>query len=77
MARGKGVRLQRYKDGELSDARVFRKAEGLTWTDSAGRVHARPVADLKDWMGDRAQAGRLAPQGFPKTNKFGELPDGK
>jgi topoisomerase-4 subunit A len=77
MARGKGVRLQRYKDGELSDARVFKKAEGLIWTDSAGRVHTRPVVELKDWMGDRAQAGRLAPQGFPKTNRFGELPDGK
>jgi len=76
MARGKGVRLQRYKDGELSDARVFRKAEGLSWTDSAGRVHARPVSELRDWMGDRAQAGRLSPQGFPKSNKFGALPDG-
>ncbi len=72
MARGKGVRLQRYKDGELSDARVFLKAEGLSWTDSAGRSHTRPVADLQDWVGERAQAGRLAPQGFPKSNKFGE-----
>ena len=77
MTRGKGVRLQRYKDGELSDARVFKKGEGLTWTDSAGRVHTRRVAELKDWMGDRAQAGRLAPQGFPKSNQFGETPDGK
>jgi topoisomerase-4 subunit A len=77
MGRGKGVRLQRYKDGELSDARVFVKKEGLTWTDSAGRAHTRTVAELRDWMGDRAQAGRLAPQGFPKSNKFGELPDGK
>jgi topoisomerase-4 subunit A len=73
MARGKGVRLQRYKDGELSDARVFSKAEGLSWTDSAGRLHSRPVAELKDWIGERAQAGRLSPQGFPKSNKFGEI----
>ena len=73
MARGKGVRLQRYKDGGLSDARVFAKEEGLTWTDGAGRLHTRPVAELKDWLGDRAQAGRLAPQGFPKSNKFGEV----
>ena len=72
MARGKGVRLQRYKDGELSDVRVFTKAEGLSWTDGAGRVHARPVAELKDWMGERAQAGRLSPQGFPKSNRFGD-----
>ena len=72
MTRGKGVRLQRYKDGELSDARVFAKAEGLSWTDSAGRVHTRAVAELKDWMGERAQAGRLSPQGFPKSNRFGD-----
>ncbi|MGH6922740.1 MAG: DNA topoisomerase IV subunit A [Propylenella sp.] len=72
MARGKGVRLQRYKNGELSDARVFRKGEGLSWSDGAGRVHTRTVAELRDWMGDRAQAGRLAPQGFPRSNRFGE-----
>jgi topoisomerase-4 subunit A len=35
-------------------------------------VHTRSVAELKDWLGERAQAGRLSPQGFPKTNKFGE-----
>ncbi len=72
MARGKGVRLQRYKDGELSDVRVFSKAAGLSWTDGAGRLHTRKSAELKDWTGDRAQAGRIAPQGFPKTNRFGE-----
>jgi topoisomerase-4 subunit A len=71
MGRGKGVRLQRYKDGELSDVRAFAKADGLSWTDSAGRLHTRPVAELKDWIGERAQAGRLSPQGFPKSNKFG------
>ncbi len=73
MARGKGVRLQRYKDGEISDARVFKKADGLSWTDAAGRMHMRTVKELRDWMGDRAQAGRLAPQGFPKTNRFGDV----
>jgi topoisomerase-4 subunit A len=77
MARGKGVRLQRYKDGEISDARVFRAETGLTWTDGAGRIHTRSVAELKDWMGDRAQAGRLAPQGFPKSNRFGEALEAK
>jgi len=71
------VRLQRYKNGELSDARVFKKAEGLSWTDGAGRVHTRSVKELRDWMGDRAQAGRLAPTGFPRSNKFGEPPDEK
>ena len=42
MARGKGVRLQRYRDGGLSDARVFKLADGLTWRDSAGRTFTSP-----------------------------------
>ena len=73
MARGKGVRLQRYKDGEVADARVFSAAAGLTWTDGAGRIHTRSLEELRDWLGDRAQAGRVAPPGFPKSNRFGEL----
>jgi topoisomerase-4 subunit A len=71
MARGKGVRLQRFKDGNLSDLRVFKKADGLTWLDPAARTFTLPVTELKDWVGQRAQAGRLAPRGFPKSNKFG------
>jgi topoisomerase IV subunit A len=71
MARGKGVILQRYKDGSLSDVRVFRKAEGLSWLDPAGRTFTLPMSELKDWLGQRAQAGRLAPRGFPKSNRFG------
>ena len=71
MARGKGVRLQRYKDGGVSDARVFAMAEGLSWTDSAGRVFVVAKADLKEWIGERASAGRLPPRGFPKNNRFG------
>ena len=70
MVRGKGVRLQRYKDGGLSDAKVFKMAEGLRWTDSAGRGFTRGETELLEWRGDRAQAGRLVPKGFPKTNKF-------
>ncbi|WP_350334517.1 DNA topoisomerase IV subunit A [Coralliovum pocilloporae] len=70
MTRGRGVRLQRYKDGGVSDAKLFKGEEGLTWTDSAGRTHTRSLEDLADWCGDRAQAGRLAPSGFPRTNKF-------
>ena len=70
MARGKGVRLQRYKDGGMSDARVFAMAEGLTWKDSAGRTFTVSKADLKDWIGNRAEAGRLPPKGFPKNNRF-------
>jgi topoisomerase IV subunit A len=66
--RGKGVRLQRYKDGGLSDARAFALAEGLTWRDPAGRV--RTETDLSDWSGPRASAGRMAPRGFPRDNRF-------
>jgi topoisomerase-4 subunit A len=71
MTRGKGVILQRFKDGGLSDARVFKKAEGLSWLDSAGRTFTLPWSELKDWVGVRAQAGRLAPKGFPRSNRFG------
>ena len=71
MTRGKGVRLQKYKDGGIADMRVFRREDGLTWMDSSGRSFVRSMADLKDWLGDRAQAGRLPPKGFPKSNSFG------
>ena len=71
MARGKGVRLQRYKDGGLADARVFSLKEGLTWRDSSQRTWTVSAADLKEWVGNRAEAGRLPPKGFPKNNKFG------
>ena len=70
MARGKGVRLQRYKDGGIVDARVFKMKDGLTWTDSAGRNFTLPRTELKDWIGNRAEAGRLPPKGFPKNNRF-------
>ena len=70
MARGKGVRLQRYKDGGVSDVKVFKLAEGLAWTDSAGRAFLRQEAEMLEWRGDRAQAGRLVPKGFPKNHKF-------
>jgi len=69
MTRGKGVRLQKYKDGGLSDARAFRLADGLTWTDSSGRTWT--VNDLAEWAGARAQAGRMPPKGFPRNNRFG------
>ena len=69
MSRGKGVRLQKFRDGGLSDAAAFNLKEGLQWVDSSGRSWT--VTDLKDWLGERAQAGRLPPKGFPKNNKFG------
>jgi topoisomerase IV subunit A len=78
MGRGRGVRLQRYKDGGLSDVTTFKAEDGLTWIDPAARVFTVPIKELADWRGNRADAGRLAPKGFPKINKFGRLPeDGK
>ena len=68
MVRGKGVRLQKYKDGGLSDITTFNLSEGLTWLDPAGRT--RSETNLEDWTGKRATAGRMAPRGFPKNNKF-------
>ncbi len=69
MPRGKGVRIQRYKDGGLADGKVFAKKEGLTYTDTAGRMFT--LTELRDWWGARAQAGRLPPKGFPKSGRFG------
>ena len=71
MSRGKGMILQRFKGGGLSDVRVFKKADGLTWLDSAGRTFTLTWRELREWLGVRAQAGRLAPKGFPRSNKFG------
>ena len=71
MARGKGVRLQKYRDGGLSDTKVFYLDQGLTWKDSAGRTFGAGASDLRDWIGNRAEAGRLPPKGFPKNNRFG------
>ncbi len=71
MARGKGVILQRFRDGGLADARVFSKSDGLSWLDSAGREFTLAWSELKEWVGERAQAGRLAPKGFPRSNSFG------
>jgi len=68
MGRGKGVRLQRYKDGGLSDATTFTLADGLSWLDPAGRT--RTEIDLTEWQGKRASAGRMAPRGFPRDNRF-------
>jgi len=72
MARGRGVRLQKYKDGGLSDIAVFDAKTGLTWKDSAGREFSATMKELAEWKGTRADAGRLPPKGFPKSNKFGK-----
>ena len=70
MNRGRGVRLQRYLQKGMSDLTTLDASEGLTWTDSASRSFTLPMKELKDWRGDRAAAGRIAPKGFPKSNKF-------
>jgi topoisomerase-4 subunit A len=67
MARGRGVILQRYKDGGLSDLKVFTLSEGLTWRRGD---QVRTETDLRAWIGARAQSGRIVPTGFPKSNRF-------
>ncbi|HEX7203799.1 MAG TPA: DNA topoisomerase IV subunit A [Xanthobacteraceae bacterium] len=74
MTRGRGVRLQRYKDGGLSDVKAFKVEEGLSWTDTAGRAFSLTLKELADWRGNRADAGRLAPKGFPRSNTFSQVP---
>jgi topoisomerase-4 subunit A len=76
MGRGRGVRLQRYKEKGLSDVTTFKADDGMAWTDGAGRSFSLPMKELKDWRGNRADAGRIAPKGFPKNNKFRSPPTG-
>ncbi|HEX4506819.1 MAG TPA: DNA topoisomerase IV subunit A [Alphaproteobacteria bacterium] len=68
MARGRGVILQKHKDGGIVDVKVFALADGLSWKQGE---RTRTETDLRMWLGARAQAGRMAPTGFPKSNKFG------
>ncbi len=70
MGRGKGVRLQKYKDGGIKDVSAFKLSTGLSWTDSADRTHTRSAEELMEYIGERAQAGRMVPKGFPKNGKF-------
>ena len=70
MGRGKGVRLQKYKDGGLSDATTFAIRDGLAWKDPAERTRTVEEAELLEWVGKRASFGRMAPRGFPRTNLF-------
>ncbi|WP_293440752.1 DNA topoisomerase IV subunit A [Planktotalea sp.] len=68
MGRGKGVRLQKYKDGGMTDVATFTMADGLSWLDPAGRT--RTEVELAEWTGKRAGSGRMAPRGFPRDNRF-------
>ena len=69
MARGRGVRLQKYASATLSDVAVFDAKAGLSWKDSSGREQSLTFKELSDWRGNRADAGRFA-HGLPKSNKF-------
>ncbi len=64
MGRGKGVKLQGYKQGGLADVTVFDGAHGPEWVDGGGRRRNWP--DWKDWLGKRAGAGRQGPRGLRK-----------
>ena len=79
MTRGKGVRIQKYKqargrqgtlelDGGLSDITTFDLASGLSWTMGGGKT--RTETDLSEWMAARASVGKRPPHGFPKSYKF-------
>jgi topoisomerase-4 subunit A len=70
MTRGAGVQIQRYRDGGLSDARTFRFADGISWSMGGDTGRTRTEADLNPWRTARGAAGRMAPLGFPKTNRF-------
>ena len=68
MPRGKGVKLQSYREGGLRDAAAFNAEAGAGWIDAAGRNRDWP--DWREWLGKRAGAGKLAPKGFPTTKRF-------
>jgi topoisomerase IV subunit A len=68
LSRGRGVRLQKLKDGGLADVTVFRNADGLRWQEGP---RIRTLAEFAEWLGRRAQAGTSAPKGFPRNSRFG------
>ncbi|BDW88866.1 MULTISPECIES: DNA topoisomerase IV subunit A [Thalassospira] len=70
MTRGRGVILQKYRQGGLSDLILFNLEEGLSWTMGGSEGRTRTVTELAEWIGKRAGAGRLPPNGFPRSNKF-------
>jgi topoisomerase-4 subunit A len=76
MNRGRGVRLQRYKEKGLSDVKTFKAADGLTWVDTAGRSYTMTLKELSSWRGKRGDAGRIRPDRFLTNNKFAALAAG-
>ena len=69
--RGKGVRLQKFKDATLSDITSFELESGLTWFDKSGRKKVEN--NFENWLGKRAQSGKIAPKNFPKNNMFNTM----
>jgi topoisomerase IV subunit A len=67
MSRGRGVLLQRYREGRLSDVKLFSLEEGLSWRSGE---RTRLEQDIRAWFGRRGQSGRMPPVGFPRTNTF-------
>jgi len=67
MARGRGVILQKYKGSDLSDIKCFTRRDGLSWKSGD---RERTETDIRGWIGARAQAGKLPPNGFSRSNKF-------
>jgi topoisomerase-4 subunit A len=74
MGRGCACGCNAKKKG--SDIATFKADDGMSWIDGAGRSFTLAMKELKDWRGNRADAGRIAPKGFPKNNKFRSPPTG-
>jgi topoisomerase-4 subunit A len=74
MTRGRGVRLQRYKEKGLSDVKTFKGGDGLTWIDTAGRSFTLTLKELASWRGNRSDAGKIRPDRFLTNNKFNAPP---
>jgi len=70
LTRGRGLRLQRYRDGGVSDMEIFSNEEGLIWQDAGGRTFKRQGTELSEWLGNRGETGKTVPRGFPKSGKF-------
>jgi topoisomerase-4 subunit A len=70
MARGSGVQLQRYRDGGLADVTPLKFGDGLSWSMGGDSGRTRTEADLTAWRGIRGASGRMAPLGFPRSNRF-------
>ena len=74
LGRGSGVQLQRYRDGGLSDAMAFHLADGISWPLGGESGRVRSETDLTPWRGIRGASGRIAPNGFPRSNRFEPVP---